>query len=216
MSSYVVMDLEMCNVPKECRTSAFWWKNEMIQIGAVLMNEDYEIVDEFKSFVHPEFGMIDPFIENLTGISQCDVDDAPCAADALTKFTAWLPDDAYVVSWSESDPIQIERELDAKEIDLPELDWYLDEWLDCQAMFGERMNSNRNYKLSEALNIAGIAAEAGEHDALVDARNTAMLFAKLEQEDDLQLAPAYVSAEATYSVHTPFAKLLAGFRCAAG
>ena len=216
MSSFVVMDLEMCNVPKDRRTDTFWWKNEIIQIGAVLMNEEYEIVDEFKTFVHPEYGMIDPFIENLTGISQRDVDGAPCAAEALADFAAWLPDDAYVVSWSESDPIQIERELWAKEIDLPKLDWYLDEWLDCQAMFGERMHSERNYKLSEALNIAGILFESGEHDALVDARNTAMLFAKLEREDELQLAPAYVSEGAVYSVHTPFAKLLAGFQCAAG
>ena len=216
MSSFVVMDLEMCNVPKDRRTDTFWWKNEIIQIGAVLMNEDYEIVDEFKTFVRPEYGAIDSFIENLTGISQCDVDYAPCAAEALADFAAWLPDDAYVVSWSESDPIQIERELQAKEIDLPELDWYLDEWLDCQAMFGERTNSERNYKLSEALNIAGIAFENGEHDALVDARNTAMLFAKLEREDELQLVPAYVTEESVYSVHTPFAKLLAGFQCAAG
>ena len=125
MSSYVVMDLEMCNVPKEKRTAEFWWKNEIIQIGAVLMNEDYEIVDEFMSFVQPEYGEIDDFIQRLTGISQSDVADAPCAAEALTAFTAWLPEDAYVVAWSETEAVQIERELDAKKIDLPELDWYV-------------------------------------------------------------------------------------------
>lgn len=68
MSSFVVMDMEMCNVPKENRTSEYWWKNEMIQIGAVLMDDTYTIVDEFKTFVHPEHGAIDAFIENLTGI----------------------------------------------------------------------------------------------------------------------------------------------------
>lgn len=216
MSSFVVMDLEMCNVPKECRTAEYWWKNEMIQIGAVMLDENYVIVDEFKSFVRPAYGVIDPFIEQLTGISQKDVDTAPTTEEVLRAFAAWLPEDAYVISWSETDAVQIERELEAKEIDLAELDWYLDEWIDCQAMFGERMNSIRNYKLSEALNIAQIPFENGEHDALVDARNTALLFAKLETEDELQLSPAYVSAEAVYSVHTPFAKLLANFQCAAG
>ena len=215
MGCFAVMDMEMCNVPRDKRCEAYWWKNEIIQIGAVLMNEDYEIVDEFMTYVAPEFGEIDDFIEHLTGISPKDVEGAPCAAEALAAFTAWLPADAEVVSWSESDPIQIERELYAKEIDLPKLDDYLDNWLDCQAMFGERMLSRKNYKLSEALNIAGISFESGEHDALVDARNTAMLFAKLEREGELQLASAYV-AEHTHSVHTPFAKLLAGFQCAAG
>ena len=178
------------------------------------MNESYTILDEFKTYVRPEYGMIDPFIEQLTGISQADVDTAPTTEEVLRAFATWLPEDAYVVSWSENDAVQLERELDAKKIDLPELDWYLDEWIDCQAMFGERMNSMRNYKLSEALNIAQIPFESGEHDALVDARNTALLFAKMETEDELQLSPSYVSAEAVYSVHTPFAKLLANFECA--
>lgn len=215
MSSYVVMDMEMCSVPKENRR-VYRWRNEMIQIGAVLMDEDYEIVDRFKTYVRPEFGVIDAFIENLTGISPKDVADAPTAAEAMAAFTAWLPEDAVVISWSESDPVQIEHELYAKGIELPQLDVYLDEWLDCQAMFAERMHTRRNYRLSEALNIAGISFLSGAHDALVDAYNTAMLFAKLEQEDELQLAPAYVQADAAYSVHTPFAKLLAGFQCAAG
>ncbi len=216
MGSYVVMDLEMCSVPKERRSAAFWWKNEIIQIGAVLLDEDFAMVDDFVTFVRPEHGVIDPFIENLTGITRRDVEHAPCAREALTAFAAWLPEDAVVISWSESDPIQIERELYAKCIDLPRLEDCLDTWLDCQAMFGERMSTRRCYRLSEALNMAGVCFENGEHDALVDARNTAMLFAKLEREPELRLAPALVSEEHAYSVHTPFAKLLAGFHCAAG
>jgi DNA polymerase III epsilon subunit-like protein len=37
MSKYVMIDLEMCNVPRG--TKGFEYKNEIIEIGAVLMDE---------------------------------------------------------------------------------------------------------------------------------------------------------------------------------
>ena len=64
MSGYVVIDLEFCKVPGSKR-KAFNVKQEIIQIGAVLLNSEYEIVDQFSSYVKPAYGHIDPFIQNL-------------------------------------------------------------------------------------------------------------------------------------------------------
>ena len=38
MCKYVVIDLEMCKVPKAMRTSKYQWSSETIQIGAVLVD----------------------------------------------------------------------------------------------------------------------------------------------------------------------------------
>ena len=101
---YAVIDLEMCQVPKECRKYGFKYRQETIQIGAVLLNEDYEVIDEFNTYVKPQFGWIDDFIERLTGITQHDVADAPCFEEALEAFLDWLPaDNVRCVSWSDSD-----------------------------------------------------------------------------------------------------------------
>ena len=62
------------------------------------------------------------------------------------------------------------------------------------------MNSRRSYKLSEALIAADIISEGQEHDGLSDAYNTALLFAKMEREEVLQLNPVY--AEAIAEVYT--------------
>ena len=89
---------------------------------------------------------------------------------------------------------------------------YLDRWIDCQKTFAERMHTEKRYKLSEALIIADIDLEDGEHDALVDARNTALLFAKMQREPSLKLNPYYIS-EGTDNApaYCPFADLLANF-----
>ncbi len=215
MSKYVVVDLEMCNVPRGVKRDQFKWKNELIQIGAVLLDESLEITDTFMTYVSPEFGVMDTYIENLTGISRANIKNAPCTKSALESFISWLPDDAVLVSWSENDENQIRKELDGKSLEIDGLNKYLDNWVDCQKTFGKKMNAEKNYKLSEALIIADIDLEDGEHDALVDARNTAYLFAKMEREPELKLNPYYTSTDTNEtSMYNPFAELLANYKFA--
>ena len=75
------------------------------------------------------------------------------------------------------------------------------------------MDSPKTYKLSEALVIADINYDSGEHDALVDAKNTAQLFIKMETEDEMQLNP-YYSTEPKGIAYNPFAVLLANYNLA--
>lgn len=65
------------------------------------------------------------------------------------------------------------------------------------------MNAQKKYKLSEALIIADIDYDEGEHDALVDAKNTAQLFVKMEREPVLVLNP-YYSNQKEEKTYNPF------------
>lgn len=207
MGCYVIVDLEMCNVPRGYKREIFNWQNELIQIGAVLLDENLEIADTFMTLVAPEYGNISAFIESLTGITRADTRNAPRASEALRAFVDWMPDDAVIVSWSDSDKLQFEAEIKYKNIDIPEFDKYLDTWIDCQLTFSEKMNTTKVYKLSEALIIADIESVEGEHDALIDAHNTALLFAKMEREPVLQLSPYYLNAAPPPPAYNPFAAL---------
>ena len=40
--NYLVIDLEMCNVPRDYRSRSYKYANETIQIGAVLLDEESE------------------------------------------------------------------------------------------------------------------------------------------------------------------------------
>lgn len=193
MCKYAVVDLEMCKVPYKVRKENYHWGRETIQIGAVLLNGDLEITDQFVTFVSPQYGVIDTYINKLTGINAGDVATAPDMKVALQTFVNWLPEDVKVVSWSNSDEMQIRHEIASKEIEIDGLEELLENWIDCQQTFADKMNTQRCYKLSEALVAADIIYEDGAHDGLVDAYNTALLFAKMEREKELVLNPYYES-----------------------
>ena len=42
--NYLVIDLEMCKVPKHYRNNKYKCANEIIQVVAVLLDEEYEII----------------------------------------------------------------------------------------------------------------------------------------------------------------------------
>ena len=70
MSSYIILDLEMCRTPKGTKRGDLFLKNELIQIGAVLLNDNFEEVDTFMTYVSPQYSRITPVIQKLTGITQ--------------------------------------------------------------------------------------------------------------------------------------------------
>lgn len=211
MCNYVVLDLEMCHIHHE-QYNEDWLNNEIIQIGAVLLNEKYEIVNSFMTYVSPQYGHVDTFINKLTGISDENLKDAPRLKEALDSFFHWMPKDSILVSWSENDEYQITKELNDKNISIPNCEQYLSKWEDCQELFNSKVDTSKNYKLSEALRISDIDFESSEHDALVDAKNTAKLFKKLMIEKDFKFNNYYISSnEVKRSLYNPFADLLANY-----
>ena len=192
---YAVLDLEMCRVPKSLRTDEYRWSRETIQIGAVMLDENFNVVRKFSTFVRPQYGRMDPFIERLTGITKENVYTAQYFEAAINRFLRWLKDyDVKCVSWSYADENQIRREVEAKGINNERLNQLLDSWIDCQKLFDEMMDSVRQYSLEEALIASDICNEGRAHDGLVDAYNTALLFAKLKTEPVYKLNELYSNA----------------------
>lgn len=196
MKYYLVIDLEMCKVNKLYKQT-YNHTQETIQIGAALLNEELEVIDKYSRFVKPKYGDVDNFIKNLTNISRKELSNAPSFEEALREFTEWIPDgEVIAVSWSTSDYNQFVYEMEGKGI-TPDAKFQklLDNWVDCQAQFSEKMNrQDKNYSLEEALIASDVSVEGRAHDGLVDAVNTALLFAKMQKEDELKLNPYYSKA----------------------
>ena len=188
--NYLVIDLEMCKVPRDYRSKRYKYANETIQIGAVLLDEEFKRIGTLSQFVHPEHGVIDYFIENLTGIKNGQVKHAPRLQEALLHMLNWIGDREYkVYAWSGSDRAQILHEIKAKNIVDEKIASFMEEsrWVDYQNIFMKRYEMSRKMSLEEALGRADIDPEGRFHDGLNDAVNTGLLIEKLELNPDYQL-----------------------------
>lgn len=183
MERRIVIDLEMCGIPKNIQRRV-GLKREIIQIGAVIL-EDGVVRERFSEYVKPRYGYVDCFIKDLTGIRQADVSRAESIETVLERFLAWAgPEEAVFVSWSMSDRSQLRREMETKNIVIDGMDRIFETWEDCQELFGKTVNINKRYALREAVIFADIDTEGCEHDALSDAVNTALLYRKLHTEGE--------------------------------
>lgn len=179
MGAYVVIDFEMCKVEKEQRKE-FHMSREIIQIGAVLVDENGKVTKQFNRLVRPEYGRVDSFIEELTGISQDAVEDAPLLAEALYAFVQWLPEgNVTAVSWGMSDKAQLKKELSEKGIRMNAMDRLFLHWIDGQKMFVQKVGGQYPCPLAGALAAAGIESGGKAHDGLADAYYTALLLTRI-------------------------------------
>jgi len=212
MEYYVVLDLEMCKVKRNA-TIPYKYYMEIIQLGAVLLDSNFVIVDSFNRYVAPKYGKLDYKIKELTGIDEKKIQGAPFIEDVIDDFFAWIGDKSVrMVSWSNSDMIQLQKEFAAKGINEDRFEQYYLSWIDSQDLFTKRVNTPRTYSLSEALIAADIEWVGNSHDGYYDAYNTALLFSKLMINPILELNETYLhckeeTVSLTYSMGDLMSKL---------
>jgi len=142
---YIVVDLEMNSLAKEYVEERMVCKKEVIEIGAVVLDDTYQEIGSFKTLVKPQYNdVISPYFSNLTGITTEMVENAPVFETALKLFFQWchnMKDQIRIYQWSESDLEQIAAELNLKKITLEEADReLLSNWEDFQLEYGEKLN----------------------------------------------------------------------------
>ena len=211
--NYLVIDLEMCRVPRDYRSKRYKYASETIQIGAVLLDEEFKRIGTLSQFVHPEYGVIDYFIENLTGIKNGQVKHAPRLQEALLHMLNWIGDREYkVYAWSGSDRAQILHEIKAKNIVDEKIASFMEEsrWVDDQDIFMKRYEMSRKMSLEEALGRADIDPEGRFHDGLNDAVNTGLLIEKLELNPDYQLVSYEMPEKLSEHLSNSLGELFAG------
>lgn len=177
---HIVIDLEMNILDKKFKDERKICGREIIQIGAVLLDDQYEEIGSFNTLVRPQYNeRIERKFEKLTGITTEMVQNAPVFAEAIEQFLSWchgLKDDIHIYQWSQSDCDQIIKELELKRIcpDAKDAE-LLKSFQDLQKEYGETLGLSKAVSLKDAVMYAGVDFSGKEHDALDDAKNTAAL-----------------------------------------
>lgn len=177
---HIVIDLEMNSLAKEYKEEKLICNREIIQIGAVLLDKQYQEIGAFSTLVKPQYNeRIEKKYEKLTGIETEMVQNAPIFQNAIEQFFFWVhsvKDEIQLYQWSESDCEQLTKELELKKIQLSAMDQYLlERTQDFQKEFGDTLGVSRALSLKDAVMYAGVDFGGRMHDALYDAQNTANL-----------------------------------------
>ena len=182
--NYIVVDFEMNTLASKYKEEREICACEIIEIGAVAMDESFMVLGEFKTLVKPQYNdVIEKRYETMTGISTNMVCTAPTFATAYEMFVKWCESygsDYEIYAWSDSDYHQLTAEMKLKQYTK---ECRLDNWFDFQKEYAQKLGLQNAVSLGKALNYAGIEFEGRMHDALCDAKNTAELFAIVRNEE---------------------------------
>ena len=180
---YIIMDLEWNNAYVH-RTKSFM--NEIIEVGAVMLNDNLEKISEFSCFVKSRIGKkIRSNIKKLTHITNDDMRSGEPFETVMKRFENWIGDEENVIlTWGNSDIrviIENFRLLTGRST-VP----FLKNYTDVQRYF----QIKKNIPTEKQLGLFNAAEEVGmdpnsfsHHRALDDSLLTAECFRRVYSED---------------------------------
>ena len=169
--NYIIFDLEATCWEKRDQSP-----NEIIEIGAVLIDENQKIVSEFVQFVKPvKHPILSDFCKKLTSIEQSDVDEAPYFPEAIEKFQKWMKygTEPYVLcSWGFYDKKQLRSDCAIHNMNA---DW-INRHISIKHQYAEIKQLKRPVGMPSALKKEGLSLDGTHHRGIDDARNIAKIF----------------------------------------
>lgn len=192
----IFMDLEMNTISREHKEARTICTQEVIEIGAVMLDECNNEISRFQCYVRPEYNTgITAHITSITGIETAQVIGADTFESAFMAFCTWCGTDYEIYSWSDSDPEQLQKEMQLKHIPASASAVYMFmHWHDLQKEFDEMLFCERQIGLKAAILNAGLEFNGRAHSALVDAEATANLYREMTEGKTMQSLHSMLAA----------------------
>ena len=171
--NYIIFDLEAT-----CWEDKHIHDSEIIEIGAVKINESHQIISEFNAFakpvIHPD---LSDFCTELTSIKQSDVDAVESFPEVINRFKSWIgvgEGDYLLCSWGFYDRKQLTTDSKLHKLNI---DW-LKKHISVKHQHQILSNLNRPVGLGHAIQFENMEFEGTAHRGIDDARNIAKIFIK--------------------------------------
>lgn len=187
----VVLDLEW-NQAVSSKSEVFnhlpiHLRGEIIEIGAVKLNSDLSVGEEFTIDVRPVyFRRMHYKVKKITGFDKERLSHGVSFPEAVERFRNWCGDDVTFLTWGWDDQGIFEQN-----IIIHDLDWdWIAGWINLQMIYNLQTGGDKNQKsLASAMEHFEIMQTRVAHDALGDAYNTALVTTHLDMEEGMRLYP---------------------------
>lgn len=177
---HVCIDIEMAELSPKQRRFLPLLSHEIIQLGAVMLDENYNIESTFLALVKPSYCCISSTTTQLTGISGKMLEDAKDFVSVFSEYCNWLgAEDVSTYCWSESDYKQIWDEISVKARHRYDLLEPLKTFVDLQKTFGDILQAKNAVSFDTALQLSRCQFVGKRHTALADAFNAARILRKI-------------------------------------
>ena len=155
---YVFVDFEMNEIDRKYRKIRRECANEIVQIGAVMLDEELNEIGEFREYARPVYNdCISGGCAQVTEITYENVAEAKPIEEVYAAFADWCAGLAgnrgyRIFAWSENDLTQLLNEMKIKDFgaDHPETEWILDNWIDYQQEYSDLIGCRSALSLSTA------------------------------------------------------------------
>ncbi|HRG31778.1 MAG: 3'-5' exonuclease [Saprospiraceae bacterium] len=158
------------------------YQQEIIEIGACIMNHYGEIESTFTSLVKPNIHkFLSPYCKNLTQIDQSEINKAKTFPEVLDRFFDWaeIPDENYgFCAWGSADYKMILTDCQLHNI---ETDWLIP-YIDIKSQYHKNKDLKKLMSLEKVLQKNGLEFEGQRHRALPDTLNLAKLVYKYRDD----------------------------------
>ena len=153
-------------------------RGEVIQIGAVKLDENMQPCGSYQVIVKPKyFKKLHRHVSELCGIYQDQIDDGIPFPTAEANFKKWCGNDFVFLTWGPDDIPMLKENLHVHGIDSK----WLERVYDLQVIFNRQTDGgNKQRSLEYAMEHFEIPQRLPAHDALNDAYFTALVAAKLD------------------------------------
>ncbi len=177
--NFIVFDLEWNQSPEGKKYSNQQLPFEIIEIGAVKLNEQKEVIDTFHRLIKPQvYNWIHNSIRDVIHVNYKDLENGTPFPQAAREFIEWCGDDWYFFTWGNQDVTELQRNM--KYYDLLYLLPGPVTYYDVQKLFSIRFEDRSSRRsLEYAIDFLKIEKGKDFHRAFADAFYTAEVLRKI-------------------------------------
>jgi inhibitor of KinA sporulation pathway (predicted exonuclease) len=189
--NYIVIDLEWNQSPLGKGTEIKEMPFEIIEIGAVKLNENRERIDCFSRLIKPQvYHELHSITKEIIHIEMQELESAALFAQVIKEFFDWCGNDYVFCTWGAMDLTELQ-----KNIMYYKVGGYIEKpiiYYDVQKLYSLNYEGKKNPRTLEyAIDCLQINKEESFHRALVDAKYTAEILKRL----DIELVKTYYSLD---------------------
>ncbi len=195
MSNYIVFDLEWNQSAQGKAASIEDFPFEIIEIGAVKLDGQFRITDDFHRLIRPQiYRQMHYAISEVTHMNMGELQDhGERFQDVACDFFDWCGEDPVFCTWGSMDLTELQRNLRffGVESPLPHPLFYYD----IQKLYGLFYKNGARLSLDNAVEELELIEDRPFHRALDDAYYTGKIFSRMHNEHGEEALLDYLSTD---------------------